>query len=111
MPPTSHPHPDDHDGSARLSAHERRVLASIEQGLATSDPHLDRALRRSGPGAARLWWPLSAACTVLLVVAMPVFVIVGALVPTSWWAALAVITTLVVPCLLLCAIERRTSDR
>jgi len=111
MPTASHPDPDDHDGTARLSSDERRVLASIEQGLVASDPHLDRVLQRSGPGAARLWWPLSATCTVLLVVAMPVFVIVGALVPTSWWAALAVITTLVVPCLLLFAIERRTSDR
>ena len=88
------------------------MLERIEQGLATSDPGLDRVLRRSTLGPVRRWWPLSATCTVLLVVAMAVLVIAGALVPTSWWAALAAITAVVVvPCLLFCAIERRTPDR
>lgn len=111
MPTASDPTPDDPNGSARLSSWEQQALERIEQGLVTTDPGLDRALRRSMPGPARRWWPLSATSTVLLVVAMAVLVIAGTLVPTSWGALAVITTVVVVPCLLFCAIERRTPDR
>jgi DUF3040 family protein len=67
-----------------LSCRERRVLADIEDDLAASDPRgADEMGRRSSlptPG----WWPLSARCTVLLLVLL-VLVVASVLVPASRW--------------------------
>jgi hypothetical protein len=99
------PGPDD---SSPLSARERQVLEGIEVDLAASDPHLAREMaRRAGHGPVG-WWPMSARCTVLLVLAQLVLVVASVLVPASWWAVLVLVTTLVVvPWFLLCALEKR----
>jgi Protein of unknown function (DUF3040) len=96
------------DGS--LSARERRILAGIEDDLAAGDPRLAVEMSSHGRRSTARWWPLSATSTGLLIVAVPVLVVVGALLPTSWLAVLAIVTTLVVPLLLLAAIEKVGSN-
>jgi hypothetical protein len=60
------------------------------------------------------WWPLSARCTVLLLIVLLVLlvlVVASVLVPAWRWAALGVIkTVVVVPGILLCASEQREPD-
>jgi hypothetical protein len=76
-----------------LSCRERRVLADIENDLAASDPRgADEMGRRSSLPTPR-WWPLSARCTVLLLL---VLLVASVLVPASRWPALGVIKTVVV---------------
>lgn len=95
------------DDRGSLSPWERRVLADIEHDLATSDPGLADLLNRRAALRAQRRWPLSGPSTGLLVVALTVLVLVGALLPASAWAVLGVVTTLVViPWLLLAAIEK-----
>ncbi len=109
MSTSSNPRPDDHGG---LSPWERRVLADIEHDLAASDPRLVRELshRRRYRSAPR-WWPLSVPITGLLLVGLLVLVLVGALLPASWWAVLGLVTALVVvPWLLLAATEKNGWD-
>jgi hypothetical protein len=105
MTASSTPGHDDHDA---LSEWERRILAGIERELAASDPRLVRELtRRRRYRSAPRWWPLSVPATGLLIVGLLFLVIVGALLPASAWAILGVVTTLVVvPWLLLAALER-----
>ena len=107
MPTPSQPDPGGGDG---LSPWERQILAGIEDDLLTTDPRLANEMghrrSRTMPG----WWPLSARSTVLLFVALSVLVLAGALVPASWWAVLGLVTTLVVvPWLVLAAIEKNPS--
>jgi hypothetical protein len=101
MATSSSPGPHEHGA---LSAWERRVLADIEDDLAASDPRLADELSASGRRSTS--WPLSVMSTGLLVVALLVLVVAGALLPTSWLAALAAGTTLVVPLFLLAVIEK-----
>jgi hypothetical protein len=105
MSTSSNPGPEDHDA---MSPWERQVLADIERELATSDPHLARTF--SGRGRRRAtarWWPVSLPATGLLLAGLLVLVLVGALLPASWWAVLGVVTALVVvPWLLLAATEK-----
>ena len=104
MSRSSNSGPDDRDA---LSPWERQVLAGIEHDLAASDPGLADRLNRRAAVRAQRWWPLSGPSTCLLVVALTVLVLVGALLPASAWAVLGVVTTLVViPWLLLAATER-----
>jgi Protein of unknown function (DUF3040) len=104
MNTSSNSGPDDRDA---LSPRERQVLAGIEHDLAASDPWLADRLNRRAAVRSQRWWPLSGPSTCLLVVALTVLVLVGALLPASAWAVLGVVTTLVViPWLLLAATER-----
>ena len=104
MNASSNSGPDDRDA---LSPWERQVLAGIEHDLAASDPGLADRLNRRAAVRAQRWWPLSGPSTCLLVVALTVLVLVGALLPASAWAVLGVVTTLVViPWLLLAATEK-----
>ena len=106
MTASSHPGPDD---DSALSSWERRVLAAMEDDLAASDPRLAREMSRGVVPAARGWWPMSAPATGLLCGALLLLVFVGALVPASSWAVLGIATTLVVvPWLLLAAVEKRS---
>jgi hypothetical protein len=109
MTASSTPGHDDHDA---LSEWERRALAGIERDLAASDPRLVRRLsrlRRNRP--APRWWPLSLPTTGLLLVGLLVLVVVGSLLPASWWAVLGLVTTLVVvPWLLLAVTEKNGWD-
>ncbi|WP_219419947.1 DUF3040 domain-containing protein [Pseudonocardia nigra] len=94
-----------------LSSWERQVLAGIEADLAAGDPCLAQEMSSCVRRSTAEWWPLSARCTVLLFVVLVVLVLVGALVPASWRAVLGLITTIVVvPWILLCAIEHARSD-
>ena len=78
--------------------------------MTSSDPGLADAMRRAQPRARR-WWPLPGPSTGLLVVGLIVLVPVGAQLPAPAWAVLGIITALVVvPWLLLAAIERNRSD-
>jgi DUF3040 family protein len=104
MNTSSNSGPDDRDA---LSPRERRVLAGIEHDLSASDPELAGILNRREVVRAQRWWPLSGPSTGLLVVALTVLVLVGALLPASAWAVLGVVTALVViPWLLLAATEK-----
>jgi hypothetical protein len=104
---SSKPGPDDRDA---LSPWEQQVLAGIEDDLGATDPRLAYEMSHRESGPALRWWPLSARSTGLLFVALTVLVLVGALLPASWWAVLGLVTTLVVPWLLLAAIEKNQSD-
>jgi Flp pilus assembly protein TadB len=107
MTASSNPGPDDNDA---LSAWERQALERIEDDLTASDPRLAHRFRRRGPRTAR-WWPLSLRSTALLFVALLFLVVAGALLPSSWWAFLGLITTLVIiPWILLAAVERQRTD-
>jgi hypothetical protein len=104
MSTSSNSGPEDRDG---LSPRERRLLADIEHDLAASDPGLADTLNRRAAVRSQRWWPLSGPSTCLLIVALTVLVLVGALLPASAWAVLGVVTTLVViPWLLLAATEK-----
>jgi hypothetical protein len=106
--PTPPPPDPDPDG---LSPWERQVLARIEDDLATTDPRLADEMNHRTAASVLRWWPLSARSTFLLVVALSVLAVAGALVPAAWWAVLGLVTTLVVvPWLLLAAIEKKPSD-
>jgi hypothetical protein len=110
MTASSTPGHDDHDS---LSERERRALAGIERDLAASDPRLVQRLSRARPyrSAPRWWWPLSVPTTGLLLVGLIVLVVVGSLLPASWWAVLGLVTTLVVvPWLLLAVTENNGWD-
>jgi hypothetical protein len=111
MSTSSNPGPDDHDA---LSAWERRVLADIEEDLSATDPGLAHAMARRPrvPSRAEVrWWPMSLRSTLLLFVALALLIVAAALVPASWSALLGLITTVVIiPWLLLSAIERRRPD-
>jgi hypothetical protein len=108
MSTSSNPDPHEHDA---LSPWERQVLAGIESDLSTSDPGLADEMSGRVLVRAQRWWPLSIPSTGLLIVALTVLVLVGALLPASAWAVLGVVTTLVVvPWLLLAATERNHSD-
>ena len=108
MTRSSNPGPDDHGA---LSPWERRVLADIEDDLVASAPGLADEMGRKAAGRAQRWWPLSVRSTCLLFIALTVLVLVGALLPTSWWAVLGVVTTVVVlPWLLLAATEKNRPD-
>jgi hypothetical protein len=88
-----------------LSCRERRVLADIENDLAASDPRGADEMGRRSSLPTRRWWPLSARCTVLLLL---VLLVASVLVPASRWPALGVIKTVVVlSWILLCASEQR----
>jgi hypothetical protein len=103
----SNPSFDDHEA---LSPGERKVLAGIEDDLTVNDPRLADELCRLGSGRVRLWWPLSARSSGLLVVALPLLAVVGALLP-AWWVVLgAAVALVVVPWLLLAAMEEDQSD-
>jgi hypothetical protein len=109
MTASSTPGHDDHDA---LSEWERRALAGIERDLIASDPRLVRELshRRRYRSAPR-WWPMSVPTTGLLLVGLLVLVLVGELLPASWWAVLGLVTVLVVvPWLLLAATEKNGWD-
>ncbi len=104
MSTSSNSGPEDRDA---LSPWERQVLAGIEHDLAASDPGLAEMLNGRAAVRSQRWWPLSGPSTGLLVVALTVLALVGALLPASAWAVLGVVTTLVViPWLLLAATER-----
>ena len=108
MTTSSSPGPDDHDA---LAPWERQVLADIEDDLSASDPRLADEMSWYAAGRAQHWWPLSVRSTCLLFIALTVLVLVGALLPTSWWAVVGVVTTLVVlPWLLLAATEKNQPD-
>ena len=109
MTASSTPGHDDHDA---LSERERRVLAGIERDLAASDPRLVvEFTRRRRYRPAPRWWPLSGPSTGLLLVGLLVLVLVGALLPASWWAVLGLVTTLVVvPWLLLAVTDKNGWD-
>ncbi|MHA6793807.1 DUF3040 domain-containing protein [Pseudonocardia bannensis] len=107
MPTSSQPDPHGRDG---LTPWERQVLAGIEDGLVTTDPHLAHEMSHRRSRTMPGWWPLSARSTFLLFVVLSVLVLAGALVSASWWAVLGLVTTLVmVPWLLLAAIEKNQS--
>ncbi|TQM36434.1 DUF3040 family protein [Pseudonocardia cypriaca] len=91
-----------------MSPWERQVLADIERELATSDPHLARTFNGRGRRRAiASRWPVSLPATGLLLAGLLVLVLIGALLPASWWAVLGVVTALVVvPWLLLAATEK-----
>ena len=98
------------DGRDALSPWERRVLAGIEDDLATSDPGLAQKIGHCGSLRAPAWWPLSARCAVLLPVALLVLVVASVLVPASGWLVLGLITlVVVVPWILLCIFDQRGS--
>ncbi|QYN36179.1 DUF3040 domain-containing protein [Pseudonocardia sp. DSM 110487] len=109
MTASSTPGHDDHDA---LSEWERRALADIERGLIASDPRLVRELsRRRRYRSAPRWWPVSVPTTGLLLAGLLVLVLVGELLPASWWAVLGLVTVLVVvPWLLLAATEKNGWD-
>ena len=79
-----------------LSCRERRVLADIENDLAASDPRGADEMGRRSSLPTRRWWPLSARCTVLLLLVLLVLLVASVLVPASRWPALGVIKTAVV---------------
>jgi hypothetical protein len=98
------------DGRDALSPWERRVLAGIEDDLATSDPRLAQMIGRRGSLTTPGWWPLSVRCTGLLLVALLVLVVASVLVPASGWLILGLITTVVVvPWIVLCMSDQRGS--
>ncbi|TWF76989.1 DUF3040 family protein [Pseudonocardia hierapolitana] len=102
-----------HDDPDALSEWERRTLAGIERDLAASDPRLDQRLSRPWRyrSAPPRWWPLSVPTTGLLLVGLLVLVVVGSLLPASWWAVVGLVTTLVVvPWLLLAVTEKNGWD-
>jgi hypothetical protein len=108
MSTSSNPGPHEHDA---LSPWERQALAGIEHDLSLSDPGFADEMSGRAQTRAQRWWPLSAPVMSLLVVALTVLALVGALLPASAWAVLGVVTTLVVvPWLLLAATERNHSD-
>jgi Flp pilus assembly protein TadB len=111
MSTPSSPGPEDRDKRDALSPWERRVLEGIEHDLAASDPRLAHELGRRAPKAGRRWGPFSARSIGLLLVALVVLVVAGALLPASWWAVLGLVTLLVVvPWLLFAASERDTAN-
>jgi hypothetical protein len=93
-------------GDDALSAREKEILAGIESDLAIADPRFAQRLARPLHGRPPVrWWPLSLRCSLLLIVVLVVLAAATVLVPS--WALLGLITTLVVvPWILLCAVER-----
>jgi hypothetical protein len=92
------------DKPVPLSPRERQMLAAIEDELVSSDPEFLLRMTANPPGRTRGWTADSyyaAAAVVALILSLIVIL------PPSWRAALLVVLTLVVmPWLLLRAIER-----
>ncbi len=68
-------------------------------------------MTRCGPAGSRPRLPVSPKQDGLLTVALVTLVVAAVLMPASWWAVLGLLTTLVViPWMLLRAIERKGFD-
>jgi hypothetical protein len=102
-------HAPDPDDSVTLSPREKRLLASIEDELWSSDPEFGLHMTTGGATGREWSWTAdsygAAAAGVLL------FLVVAAVLPPSWRAVLGLVLTLgVLPWLLLRAIGRNTRE-
>jgi Flp pilus assembly protein TadB len=95
-------HPCDPEEPGELSSREKKILASIEQDIQTTDPALARHMARRKRPKTRT--PLRAAVRhgTLLIIALVILIVAAAVLPSGSWVVIGVLTTvLLVPWILL----------
>jgi hypothetical protein len=82
------------DSSDPLSAREQRILASIENDLAGTDPGLAKAM--ADDGWTRIWSsPLGHLTPRGVLTGTVLLLAPGALMPASWWAVVGLLVVFV----------------